>query len=179
MVRESTLHSDSVPERPASCDGTSRHARGFSFFGFAVQMTKSLPVQILAVAFLFTCGLTCLAYTRTGSLSDVPKYLGGERLLFSPVELTFDGAHVGQQRTLVLDVANFSGQPIQLLGVHESCSCVAIEGFPITLAPRERRGLPIVVDFSRPGPFQEQLIFWTDCPGKQRVEILISGQVER
>ena len=112
-------------------------------------------VQAAAVAALLLGGAAILTTARYGSIGASLAAARGESLALTPEKLNLGPVPAGGTVERSLRVANLSADPVQIALAMSNCSCVAVHGLPVTVAPGGWADLPVTVTVSTtPGKFQ-------------------------
>ena len=140
-------------------------------FGFVVQVS--------AMALLAFSAIWGYAYWKTKSLELVVLWLNGERLLIEPTTIDLGSVPANQIIDKQIRVINLSSQDMTLFGSHESCSCLSLDEFPITLEPGTERQLSIRMSTAKDlGLFDHSVTFFTNDPKRSSTMVSISGTVQ-
>lgn len=117
------------------------------------------PVGWAAPAVGVATGLLAVAATAAsyqyGSLTAALAASRGETMTLSPGLLAFGPVPAGATVEQSLRVTNLSDGPIEVVLAEANCTCVAVRGLPVTVAPARWADLVISVTAStKPGPLQ-------------------------
>lgn len=104
------------------------------------------------------------AVSICGSTECALARLRGETLFVSPSRLDFGAGDADETLVATVVVHNLSDRPIRLVGGTSDCSCVAANGLPCTIPPRESRTIPIQLKMiGAPGSsVKRSAVLWTD-----------------
>jgi hypothetical protein len=83
----------------------------------------------------------------------------------------------GERAEAACVVWNFSRDPVRILGSRTSCSCVVIDGLPMTIPPRSKKAIrvDVAVD-SEPESFEQKAAFYTDQPEVEEFIFRVVGR---
>jgi len=140
-------------------------------FGFVLQVSV-ITLLVLAVIWGY-------AYWKTRSMELVIPWLNGERLLFEPTNIEAGVVPADQNFEKQIRVVNLSSRAMTLFGSYESCSCLSLDEFPITLEPGTERQLSVKMRAAKDaGPFKHTVKFFTNDPHRSSTQVSISGEVQ-
>jgi hypothetical protein len=75
-------------------------------------------------------------------------------------------------------VVNLSSSPLTLTGAQQSCGCITLNEFPITIHPGGEQRLELKIGVSRkPGPFTEAIKVFSDDQGSSSFVVKVTGSV--
>ncbi|MDE2508746.1 MAG: hypothetical protein KGM43_16175 [Planctomycetota bacterium] len=128
-------------------------------------------ILALAAAVLFCLGIL--------SVWDASRLDADEGALEveSPIA-TFEPRPVGTDFPVTFTLINHSSRAIKVVGAESHCGrfgCLYPMGLPFDLPGHERREVTIDVHSMAPGLMDESILLFTDCPGKQRMELSVKG----
>jgi hypothetical protein len=106
-------------------------------------------LEVAAIGLLLLGAVVGYARVRTGSIALVWPYLRGERLLFEPARLALGEVPRGEIVEREVRVVNLSSGELRLLGSQKTCGCIALDDFPIKIAPGEERRLRLKIGVPR------------------------------
>ncbi len=85
---------------------------------------------------------------------------------------------LGSERTFQVRLVNHADRPVRILGGTTTCSCVATEDLPLTLARGESESINVSVRFrGTPGRFQHSFVLLTDEEKQPVVVARFAGRV--
>ncbi|MGE4002613.1 MAG: DUF1573 domain-containing protein [Planctomycetaceae bacterium] len=116
---------------------------------------------------------------QAGSFSLVWPYLQGERLLFDPLHVVIEGVPGGTIVERTVRVLNRSSSDVKLLGSQQSCGCITLDEFPISIPVGGHYDL--LIRFGVPvdsGEFDHTVKVFCDCDGYDAVTLTVSGAVQ-
>src|SRR5258708_3967537 len=103
--------------------------------------TLAPPMGVFAILAITACAYASVRFRSPGT---AVRYLRGERLLIEADNVELGDVQSGAEANVPVRVANYSGAPVKVVGVWVSCSCLHANDYPLTVAPGERRTLPVV-----------------------------------
>ncbi len=173
MDNKSRLVSSRAVDDPASVKPLSRRPIVGKLFAVAAY-----PAKLAVLIVLFTSLLFAYHWYRLGSRSLVLPYLKGSRFFVYPTEASFGSGTIASNLEVPVTVANFGSRPVQLLGVRTDCSCVTTETFPISIGPGQTRRVPLSIHLAdKPGPFEQNVVYYSDSSDNPRAKVRVSGVI--
>jgi len=119
------------------------------------------------------------AYSRTGSVALVPRFLNGEELLVDPMTISLGTLRSGGNETFGVRIVNATTRKVTLDGAQMSCSCITSEEFPISIGPGESRELKMNLHVGPPGEMEQSIKFYTDFAGQRAFVVNVRGFAEK
>lgn len=84
----------------------------------------------------------------------------------------------GQVQTASFVLKNLGDRPVKLIGAKASCSCTAVDGVPVTVAPSGSREVTFrVATPSQPGPVDGEVTLYTNNPEQVEIRLRYAGEV--
>lgn len=138
---------------------------------------KAMP-WVLTTTVLVLVGLTSVTVVGIqwfGSTASALAYLRGDRLVPDAYSKSFGTATKDERPSVKFLLRNCTGQPIKILGVTQSCTCMATSDLPMVISPH---GVGVLTVNSRakgvPGPYSEWLRVFTDS-GRSNFVLGVQG----
>ncbi len=139
---------------------------------------RALILQTLAWTACFALIYAGFAWWRTGSISDVLPYLQGQRLLVHPLKLELGDQPLDTVIDKSVTVVNATGSDVTFLGAQKSCTCVALDDFPLTVPPGETCQLKLSLAMPRkPGSFEQSVKYFTDYDNPSVFSVTVTATV--
>ncbi len=114
-----------------------------------------------------------------GSLHDAWLYARGARVVIEPATFRTQSGKSGDTRKAVFVIRNLTGEPVRVLGVTTSCSCLSTDELPVTIAPRSSRPMRVSIKLGgdQPGPIQQVVAHHTDHPTASNLRAIVKGEI--
>jgi hypothetical protein len=113
-----------------------------------------------------------------GDPTETLARLRGDSIVVDPVVNEVGEGKFGAERTFRVQLANRTDRAIRLVGGTASCSCIATNDLPLTLAARKTASIEVVLKFGgSPGRFQRSYVLFTDDDKQPVVVARFSGRV--
>jgi hypothetical protein len=143
------------------------------------SLTAVLPIACVAAGIALLSGLLfILAYLGFGSVPAAIAHFRGERVTVRPRLVDVGAGVSGQQRTVTVEVTNWTAKPVRLIGGTSDCSCTVLDDLPVAIPPQETRAVSVHVSLSgRPGQFTRLAGFVVEDQGHQRVNFRLTGRI--
>jgi hypothetical protein len=130
------------------------------------RLVGSLVGPLLGAVVLLA-GVLLWVWIQFGSVNIALAYLRGERLIITPSVLSLGDAELGEERQLSVTLANHTPRDVTIVGGGSSCSCLALDRFPILIPRGQERELLVKVKVSAtPGStsttFNQAVQYYTD-----------------
>jgi len=136
---------------------------------------RLLPIAggISAVAI----GFLAWALMNFGSRHDAWLYARGARVVIEPATFRTQSGKSGDTRKAVFVIRNLTSEPVRVLGVTTSCSCLSTDELPVTIGPRSSRPMRVSIKLGgdQPGPIQQVIAYHTDHPTASNLRGTILG----
>jgi hypothetical protein len=134
--------------------------------------------QFVGLAVLLFAMICLYAYLRSGNIAYLLPYLNGQRVFVHPADVKFGQKAPNETIDLPVELSNRSARALTILGAQMQCSCVSTDTFPISVAPGRAHTLSIKVHLpASEGPFEQQIIFFTDHTDVSQFRVHVSGDV--
>ncbi len=81
---------------------------------------------------------------------------------------------------ITFTLTNHSGRPVRVVGASNYCSrwgCVVAQGLPFEIAAEGAHDVTIELETREPGPFDQSINVFTDCPGRGELTLRITGEI--
>lgn len=113
-------------------------------------------------------------------MSAALAYFRGERVSVTPRMVRVGDGGAGERREVPVELSNWTGAPVRLIGGTADCSCTVLNDLPVTIPPRETRTVAVSVRLPRsPGIFTRRAGFLVDDGGFRQVRFTMTGRVTR
>lgn len=114
-----------------------------------------------------------------GSLDAALAYLRGERISVRPRLLDMGRGQGGEAREATIEVRNWTGRPVRLIGGTSDCWCIVTEDLPLTIPAREGRSITVKLFFpaAASGIFNRKALLLTDDNHSPRLLLRLTGRV--
>ncbi|MBI2804594.1 MAG: hypothetical protein HYX68_06370 [Planctomycetes bacterium] len=113
-----------------------------------------------------------------GPVEQIIANLRGQRVTIQPNLAEVEPGASGEQREITVDVANWTDEPVRLIGGTADCSCTVLHDLPITIAPNETRSVAVRIALSgRPGIFTRKAAFLVDDHGFKEIGFTMTGRI--
>ncbi|MBI2807983.1 MAG: hypothetical protein HYX68_23615 [Planctomycetes bacterium] len=127
---------------------------------------------------LLTLLLALLPMMGFGPLGQIIGKLGAHRVTIQPGLAQVEPGAPGQQREISVEIANWTDEPIRLIGGTADCSCTVLHDLPITIAPNETRSVAVRIALSgQPGIFTRKAAFLVDDQGFKEIGFTMTGRI--
>lgn len=138
-----------------------------------------VPVSIgLGGIVLISVLLLGLAFLTFGSVAAASAFFRGERISVQPRLLDVGEGTPGEQRTVIVELTNWTGNPIQLIGGTADCKCTVLNDLPLTIPAKETRAVSVDISFSgKTGIFSSKAVFLVDDGGLRPVSVRLTGRI--
>lgn len=125
------------------------------------------------------CGLLLgLASASFGSVAAAVAYFRGERVSVQPRLVEVGEGVPGEQRTVTVELANWTDKPVRLIGGTTGCSCTVLNDLPLTIPAKEVGAVSVRISLSgKPGVFTRKVAFLVDDDGFQAVAFRLTGRI--
>jgi hypothetical protein len=134
---------------------------------------KELGVLTSALMVVLVCGLFLSRTVR----AQADRLLNGAVVM--PVLVDLGNVPVGTTIKTRIPLRNLSQQPIEIVGVQSSCSCVATPDDKRSLPPESTETFQVQVALGTPGRFHQRVYYFLDHPLQQRVAVDILADVRK
>ena len=157
----------------------------------ALLLCRPPPLSVLpspqAKAYLFKTALAagaavvliggaCLLWND--DLDAALSQLRGEAITVEPDPTDVGEGAAGEKRTFSVQLSNRSAKTVRILGGTTSCSCIATNDLPITIAPGATETISVEVRFrGSPGRFLHRFYLYTDAEGQRVVVARFMGRL--
>lgn len=122
--------------------------------------------------------LLALASNTFGSLPAALAYFRGERVSAYPRLIEVGEGVPGETRKVAVEIANWTDEPIRLIGGTRDCSCTVLGELPVTIPAKEVRTVSVDITLSeKPGIFTRTAGFLIDDEGFRHVSFRLTGRV--
>ncbi|MSQ95252.1 MAG: DUF1573 domain-containing protein [Gemmataceae bacterium] len=119
-----------------------------------------------------------LAYARFGSVAAGIAYFRNEPISVQPRLADVGEGNSGETRMVTVDVANWTDQPIRVIGGTSDCSCTVLGDLPVLVPPHQSRTVAVAMTLSgRPGIFTRKAGFLVERDGLQAVTFGLTGRI--
>jgi hypothetical protein len=139
-------------------------------------MARHLGARIAEACF----GVASLSCIVAAASEIVREETSGPRLEYQPAH-RLGNLSPHEAMPVRVTLSNETDRPVQLLGAAAGCGlsiCVEADGLPMAIPPGSDRDLQIDLHASgRPGPFSDEMVIYTDCPGQLEVHLTFHGSV--
>jgi hypothetical protein len=136
----------------------------------------SFKTALTVGAALVPMGGACLLWND--DLDAVLAQLRGEAVTVEPALTDVGKGKAGEKRTFSVQLSNRSAKTVRILGGTTSCSCIATNDLPITIAPGATETITVEVRFrGSPGRFQHRYYLYTDADGQRVVIARFTGRL--
>ena len=137
------------------------------------------PVAWGVVGIAINLGLLLiLAHTIFGSVPSALAYLRGERISVHPRMVEIEEGVPGETRKVKVEVANWTDEPIRLIGGTTDCACTVLGDLPVTIPARETRTVTVDIFLSaRPGIYTRKATFLVDDHGFRHISFSMTGRI--
>jgi len=107
----------------------------------------------------------------------LPVY--GSVLKATPNHVEFGTLDEGKNAVIMVTIHNTGKAPIDITNVQTNCACTEAELGKRALSPGEKTELKVTyITQGRPGPFDKNVVFTTNIPGEEKIEIFtMTGNV--
>jgi hypothetical protein len=147
--------------------------------------TVSNPTRSWSPAFKLALSTSILLVLIGGGfllLGDDPAHalalLRGEVVEVVPAITDVGEGRAGEERTFRIEVRNHTSAPVRIVGGTTTCSCIATNDLPVTIAPRQTEYITVQVRFrGSPGRFGHRYVFYTDAAEIPWLRARFAGQV--
>lgn len=131
-----------------------------------------------SVSALILLALTCWALF--GSFGATAAQLRGQRVGADYSHVDFGSGSPDVWLEAPLSVFNRGDRPVRLIGIVSQCSCLTTQDLPLTLAPRGRTELRLILTVPRTGPgyLARRLELLTDDASQPRIRITVGCMVQ-
>jgi hypothetical protein len=142
-------------------------------------ISASLPaVSGISATALLSAVLVGAAYLSFGSLPAAVAYFRGERVSISPRLADLGSVSLGEDREMILEVWNWTNEPVRLIGGTANCSCTGLQDLPLEIGARQSRFVTVsVLMTGKSGIFTRKAGFLIDDGGMKRIEFRLSGRI--
>jgi len=104
--------------------------------------------------------------------------LRGESISIEPAVTQLGDGVSGEQRTALVEVRNYTDQPIRIVGGTASCRCFTTTDLPLTIPPKDSRPISIQVRFKGSvGRFHHGFVLFTDLETGRVLGARFAGRV--
>ncbi|MGI8981801.1 MAG: hypothetical protein ACR2FY_21435 [Pirellulaceae bacterium] len=135
------------------------------------------PRQLVTLG-LFALPVLILGLPQSWLDSPFVARLRGEQVRVSPYTADAGAGKTGEWGQVQVTIRNDSAGPVQVMGGTADCSCVTINGMPVTLASGESQSIPVRIRFvGTPGRFARKYFFYTDSTAAPYLTGIIAGRV--
>jgi hypothetical protein len=118
------------------------------------------------------------AWISSGNLRWVNRYLSGQRIFVDPYDINLGEVRADEVLKLEFEIVNRSSNAVLMTGTRQSCSCIGLKGFPMTIPSNESASIPIVLLVpSRVGPFRQTIELFSNHPKTPAIRILVSATI--
>jgi hypothetical protein len=132
----------------------------------------------LAATALSLGALLGVVHLTFGSVPAATAHFRGERVSISPRLADLGSALPGQSHSVIIDVWNWTGDPIRLIGGTADCSCTVLQDLPVEIPAGAARSVIVNVMMSgKPGIFTRRAGFVIDDHGMKRVDFRLTGRI--
>lgn len=134
---------------------------------------------VLGVCAILAC-LTSIGAWVYGSPEVALARLRGESMVVKPEFVDCGAGKPGDKLEAVMELYNWSDNPIRIYGGTSDCSCIATKDLPVTIPPGESRSIPVIVRVpkSAPGAFTRYVLLFTDCEKQRKIRLRVGCRVE-
>jgi hypothetical protein len=111
-----------------------------------------------------------------GSLYHAWLYAGGVRVTIQPRLVTVQEGKAGDVREAVFSISNLTDQPVRVVGVTTSCTCVSYEKLPIVLPPKGTKEMHVSFQLLTPsnGISVQSVVFHTNHPAAPNLAVSVA-----
>lgn len=127
-----------------------------------------------------TCGLLAAAGSLLfGSVEAAVARLRGETVTVSPTDIDFGAGKPGERFEATATVANYTGEPVRLIGGTTDCACATVDDFPLTVPPGGKADVRVrlTVIGESGSRLARDVMVRTDCPARPVVRFRIGCRV--
>lgn len=112
-----------------------------------------------------------------GSVPAAIAHFRGERVSLPRLVQVEDG-FPGEQRTVSVEVANWTDEPIRLIGGTADCTCTVLGDLPVAIPAKESRSVSVEINLSkRPGIYTRNAGFLVDDQGLKQIGFAMTGRI--
>ncbi len=124
-------------------------------------------------------GCVVWAIINFGSLYHALLYAGGARVTIEPRAVTVPEGKEGDAREVVFLIRNLTDNPVRVVGVTTSCTCVSTERLPVVLPARGAKELHVALRLAKSptGSIVQSVIYHTDHPAAPNLAVTVTGRV--
>ena len=127
---------------------------------------------------LFALPVLILALPQAWLDSGIVARWRGEQVRVSPYSADAGAGKPGEWGQVEVTIRNDSAGSVQVMGGTADCSCVTINGMPVTLTSGESQSIPVRIRFvGTPGRFARKYFFYTDSEAAPYLTGIIAGRV--
>ena len=136
-----------------------------AFYGLAAT---ALPLGVLLGT----------VYLTFGSVRAAAAHLRGERVSISPGLADLGAGPLGESHSVAIDVWNWTGAPVRLIGGTADCSCTVLQDLPLEIGAGDVRSVTVnVLMAGKPGIFMRKAGFLIDDHGIKRIDFRLTGRI--
>ena len=122
--------------------------------------------------------LSAVGYAFTGSTPAMLAYLHGEHIYLDRTTATLDGVRANAKYDVPFALQNLTRQPIRIVGLKATCSCVVSKDYPRTIPPMARVVVPVEYrPKAQGGSFHEVVTLFTNAPTRPVIQLAVVGTV--
>lgn len=135
-------------------------------------------IRGIVVALCVLVPLGASACYQFGSLANLGLYLGGHDFAVRPTVADVGAGLRGEKRTVFVHVRNLAFRTIRVVGMDTTCNCLAVDGLPVEIEPRQAIDLELSVYLeSSSGDIKQIATLMFDNAGKlHEVPVVITGK---
>ena len=142
---------------------------------------RRIPLWILMPvggAFLLLALSFGALYLMSGDARVGWAYLRGDALIVSPASIDLGRIPPAERQDFEISVKNIASRPIKIVGASSTCTCLAIDGLPKTIAAGQSVTLKARVVAPRDKPeFAQVLTYYTDSPESPKLAVRVRAVV--
>ena len=131
-----------------------------------------------ALTALMLLGAYAYGVRQFGAIESALSYFKGARVIADQPIRRLGRIDPGQRLIIPIEVRNWTGHPVTVIGARTSCSCAVVGHLPATITQGGRQSIDVEVAApGESGPFGSAITLYTDDASNPEVRLMLEGEV--